>query len=308
MSAVQIATLVQVLVPVALLAAIAFLRQPSMWAFAVGVVVYGLALLFTWIVFPWHLGGVWLRQALPFLFLLAVLVGFVRGRAPRPPARRWAIALNAILLVVIGVVLGGLNWRALKGYQVPEDAVSLSSPLRNGRFVVGHGGGNPLINAHARVQPQDHALDILALNAWGMRARPFGDPAVLENYAIFGTPVYAPCDGRVVSTVDGLPDLTPGERDPKNLPGNHVLIACQGVEVVLAHLRQDSVRVSAGQPVTTQTRLGEVGNSGNTTEPHLHLHAERGGEAGVLLRGEAVPILIEGRYLVRGDRFGEKAQ
>ncbi|MND00911.1 Peptidase family M23 [compost metagenome] len=69
---------------------------------------------------------------------------------------------------------------------------------------------------------------------------------------------------------------------------------------MLAHLREGSVSVSEGQLVSTQTRLGEVGNSGNTSEPHLHIHAKRGAR-GDILDGEAVPFTIDGRYLVRGD-------
>lgn len=100
-----------------------------------------------------------------------------------------------------------------------------------------------------------------------------------------------------------LIDQVIGRRDRKNLAGNYVLLDCDGTEVLLAHLRQGSVAVASGQNVTQQTVLGAVGNSGNSSEPHLHLHAERGGERGVILNGEAVPMLIDGRYLVRGDRL-----
>ena len=72
----------------------------------------------------------------------------------------------------------------------------------------------------------------------------------------------------------------------------------------LAHMKQFSVLVSAGDTVTAGEPLGRVGNSGNTSEPHLHIHAERGGEAGRLLNGEAVPMTFDGQYLVRGDVFG----
>jgi murein DD-endopeptidase MepM/ murein hydrolase activator NlpD len=53
------------------------------------------------------------------------------------------------------------------------------------------------------------------------------------------------------------------------------------------------MRVKQGDP------LGQVGNSGNSSQPHLHLHAERGGEPGEILVGEAVPITLGGRFLVR---------
>ncbi len=49
--------------------------------------------------------------------------------------------------------------------------------------------------------------------------------------------------------------------------------------------------------------LGRVGNSGDTSQPHLHLHAERGGEPGEILNGEGVPMEIAGRFLVRNSLF-----
>ena len=63
------------------------------------------------------------------------------------------------------------------------------------------------------------------------------------------------------------------------------------------------MHVTVGEIVTTGDPLGEVGNSGNTSEPHLHIHAERGGEPGVILDGNSVPITIEGRFLVRNSVF-----
>ena len=93
--------------------------------------------------------------------------------------------------------------------------------------------------------------------------------------------------------------------DPEHLAGNHVLIECEGIEVLLAHMKQGRVRVGVGDVVTVKTVLGQVGNTGNTSEPHLHLHAEQGGEPGVILDGKAVPITIDGRFLVRGDIIPE---
>ena len=49
--------------------------------------------------------------------------------------------------------------------------------------------------------------------------------------------------------------------------------------------------------------LGAVGNSGNTGEPHLHVHAQRPGRAGAPLSGDPLPVLFAGRFPVRGDRI-----
>ena len=64
--------------------------------------------------------------------------------------------------------------------------------------------------------------------------------------------------------------------------------------------------MQVGDSVTTKTTLGKVGNTGNTSEPHLHIHAERGGEPGVILDGVAVPFTIAGQFLTRGDVISDQ--
>jgi hypothetical protein len=251
--------------------------------------------------FPWDVTSVYYRQAIPWLFLIAIFVGYRRIGTPVNPLPKWQRIMNTVINLVLIVFFGVLSGFALKGYPPPDGSIALVSPLRDGAFVVGHGGSSPFINGHAKVRPQNHALDILGLNAWGSRFKLFGDMTDFENYAIFSSPLYAPCAGEVLIAVDGLEDLVPPATDRENLAGNHVVIGCFGAEVVLAHMQKGSVAVSVGDVVDTDTLLGRVGNSGNTSEPHLHIHAERGGEAGQILNGEAVPITIDGRYLVRGD-------
>jgi murein DD-endopeptidase MepM/ murein hydrolase activator NlpD len=61
--------------------------------------------------------------------------------------------------------------------------------------------------------------------------------------------------------------------------------------------------VTPGTGVEEGDVLGQVGNSGTTSQPHLHLHAERGGTPNEILNGEGVPIELDGRFLVRNSLF-----
>jgi murein DD-endopeptidase MepM/ murein hydrolase activator NlpD len=106
----------------------------------------------------------------------------------------------------------------------------------------------------------------------------------------------------VISSSDGLADLPVPEMDREHMAGNHVILACDGHWVLLAHLRQGSVLRTAGDSVETGEPLGQVGNTGNTGEPHLHVHAQLPGSRDVPMGGDPVPITIAGRYLVRGAR------
>ena len=91
--------------------------------------------------------------------------------------------------------------------------------------------------------------------------------------------------------------------DKQNMVGNHVLLRCGAVDILLAHFRQGSVRVNPGQRVSLGDILGEAGNSGNTSAPHLHIHAQQPGPPEAPFSGRPIPMLFDGRFLVRGDRI-----
>ena len=187
----------------------------------------------------------------------------------------------------------------------PANAVDLSFPLAGGRFAAVQGGGAAALNHHRGVPAQAYATDIVALNDRGRRARGLR-PGALDAYEAYDRAVIAPCDGIVLGMSDGAPDAPIGRVDPLRPAGNHVLLSCaiDGAEVtlLLAHFRPGSVAVARGDRVRPGTRLGRVGNSGNSTEPNLHIHAVRGREAdlgAVLATSEAVPLTFNGRFLTR---------
>ncbi len=111
-----------------------------------------------------------------------------------------------------------------------------------------------------------------------------------ERFLAFGRPILAPAAGTVVSVLDGEPDhearrsqlalvpyaLTQAARVRAGhgaVAGNHVVLqlADGGAFVLLAHLRAGSVAVSPGRAVAEGEVLGRCGNSGNSTQPHVHL-------------------------------------
>ncbi|GAA5006831.1 M23 family metallopeptidase [Kitasatospora paranensis] len=145
-------------------------------------------------------------------------------------------------------------------------------PLR-GDWYVGQGGGRGL-NHHLAAPEQRGAVDLVQVGSTGTHR---GDRRALTSYPAYGAAVHAPCDGQVAAAVDGLPDQAPGVLRYGPLYGNHVAVDTGTETVVLAHLQPGSVAVAVGDRVRTGQFLGRVGNSGNSTEPHLHLHAEREG-------------------------------
>jgi hypothetical protein len=102
----------------------------------------------------------------------------------------------------------------------------------------------------------------------------------LEEFASFGQPVFAPVDGTVVAAVGDQPDFppTPGKASLGDAPpdarhcGNYVIIAAGPQEyVVMCHVKCDSLSVKSGDRVREGQQIAQVGNSGNTSQPHLHI-------------------------------------
>ncbi|MFY1679982.1 M23 family metallopeptidase [Micromonospora sp. WMMD730] len=111
-----------------------------------------------------------------------------------------------------------------------------------------------------------------------------------QRFLAFGRPILAPAAGRVVAVHDGEADHE-ARRSPTTLlayaltqaarvrrgagavAGNHVIVELAGRRgyVLLAHLRAGSLRVAVGDPVDVGQELADCGNSGNSTQPHLHL-------------------------------------
>jgi hypothetical protein len=170
--------------------------------------------------------------------------------------------------------------QAFEGYQTKTE---LHLPFKGDWFVF-WGGRNREQNYHVDSVDQRYAYDILMMR----EGKSFeGDPKSLDSYFSFGQKLLAPAGGRVVVALDGLPDQIPGEMDRSNPPGNHVIIDHGNNEYsLLAHLQQGSVKVNVGDVVETGQLLGLCGNSGNTSEPHLHYHLQNSDQFG---KGHGLP-------------------
>jgi len=175
----------------------------------------------------------------------------------------------------------------------------IGPPVAGDRWVAGLVGGE---RAHRKtimpvggrwVVPERWAVDWIRLDPSNRLAT--GDGSHNEDYPQFHQPLLAVADGRVVSARDGMPDIPPGP-----LPAGMTLDAASGNFVVLdighgycalyAHISPGTLRVQEGQWVHRGQVLGLLGNSGNTTGPHLHFQINDGC---VALSSDGVPYLID---------------
>ena len=198
--------------------------------------------------------------------------------------------------------------------QIPSgSSINLASPLGPGHYLVINGGAATVVNAHADALDQSipahrafyataYGVDLVAIDRFGLRADAVM-PSDPRRYRIFGVPVVAPCAGTVIAAVDGLPDMRVPEQDERHLAGNHAILRCGSVDILLAHFSRGSVRVTPGQQVAVGVVMALVGNSGATGEPHLHIHAQKSGTRDAPFSGQPMPLKIAGRFLVRNTRL-----
>lgn len=252
----------------------------------------------------WDWFSVHARWPMLVLMHLAFVLAFRRRRKSPPPALpvTGSVWLGRVILGLAAAWFTIQGGSTLFGHAETERAVSLDLPFNEGRFYIGQGGATAAVNQHNGHPAQNFGLDINQLNRFGNRANAM-IASEASDHVIWGTSVISPCDGQVIAAQGRHPDQEVGEQDRENLAGNHVWLRCKWVDVLLAHLMQDSLAVEVGQNVRRGDTIGRVGNSGNTTSPHLHMHAQRQADPPDFNRGRAVPIRIEGKVPVRGQMF-----
>jgi len=164
----------------------------------------------------------------------------------------------------------------------PRAPVVIGPPLRGSGYVDGNGccGASPHTRALLTIDgnrylAQRYAVDWLRIDDGGFWWR--GDPSKNESYVVFGDAVFSATSGVVVSTRNDLPENTPPHPLPNlnvdNVLGNHVIVDIgDGRFATYAHLQPGSVQVSVGDRVHRGQQLGQVGNTGSSSAPHLHFH------------------------------------
>ncbi|MCT7658905.1 M23 family metallopeptidase [Mycobacterium deserti] len=178
--------------------------------------------------------------------------------------------------------------------------VAISPPLKGPNWVDGDGCCDTSAHRTA-LNPingslwgaERFAIDYVQLRPDGRLVN--GPAATPESYAYFGADIHAVSDGPVVSVREGLPEQPPG-RNPTGLPldqyaGNHVVQDLgDGNYALYAHIKTGTVKVQPGDQLTSGQVLGNVGNTGNTTAPHLHFHVMSTPDP---LRSDGLPFVFD---------------
>jgi hypothetical protein len=230
---------------------------------------------FAFLAGSWAFTSVYLRYVALGLLAAVLVLSYRRmQRGDRRAATH--TGLNAAAALLVFFLFSALNALALTSYCPSGATLDVAFPLRSGTYAVLQGGASAVTNPFHWFYGSRLAMDIVKLNAFGNRAAGIA-PRALPDYAIFGDKLYSPCQGGVDEVRDGLPDNPPGNPDLEHSAGNYIILNCAGVAIIMAHLKRGSVGVTPGENLTVGQPLAEIGNSGNTLEPHLHIEARQDG-------------------------------
>jgi len=215
--------------------------------------------------------------------------------AKRPPAKLY----HRLTLARIGTDSSDV---VLEGTAIPvaTGLAAISAPF-HGQWAAFNGPSNSSghrrlvlgLDGHTAIG-QRFAIDFLQLDSTGSSHR--GDPAKNENYYAYGTPLMAVADGVIAATKDSIPQNVPGANSRAvpitmtTVGGNYVAIDIgQGRYALYAHLQPGSLRVKVGDRVKRGQVIALLGNSGNSTEPHVHFQIADGP---TFLSSEGIPYAM----------------
>jgi len=198
--------------------------------------------------------GSWQNRTVFISIFVAVGVGFAGGSIA-------SIGYAVIAAIEVAVALWALADRkfdAQRWWSRAVNPIVLESPFVDAWHVAA-GGPEPRHNHHQVVSDQYFAYDFLP-----------------EDGEAWDREILAPCDGTVAWTEDRHDDAAPKSwhRDRRNPAGNYVSIETKRGFILLGHLKRGSILVRIADTVRAGTPIARCGNSGNTTESHLHLHAQ----------------------------------
>ena len=213
-----------------------------------------------------------LMTNLPYLgalALLGVIAIFVWKRKVTAPL----LATLIVSLLVIWPYFWQFNILSV-AYPSSLEKMTPTATVRlptNEPVLVSWGGDTPSTNYHVMAPAQRWAYDLLVEPASNGSGR-------LEDYGCWGVPVLAPVSGEIVVAQDGEQDQIPGQplQEFSHLAGNHIVIRmATDTYLYVAHLQKGSIAVHEGEQVAEGQMIGKCGSSGNSAEPHIHIHHQR---------------------------------
>jgi murein DD-endopeptidase MepM/ murein hydrolase activator NlpD len=230
------------------------------------------------------------------LAILFFIIGIIHASIKRPfYNRKRLLSFGLLLLFPISFfVFGNTNGNMVSAYPSAyanyKSKVNYRLPLDN-PITVAWGGNTEDVNYHVAYPDQRWAYDLFVTKN---NSSFTGSGTKVEDYYCYNLPVLSPAAGKVVVVYDKMQNVKPGELGAEPAHGNHIILETASNEyLVLCHLKPKSILVKEGDIVNQGQELARVGNTGNTSEPHLHLHLQNNKDVSF---GEGLPLYFNNYY------------
>lgn len=199
----------------------------------------------------------------------------------------WNIAFMVVSIVfaIPATVLFGVSPLTYPTNASYDNSITVTMPIENAILF-----GGKEHKAHAMWPSECYAYDILK--------EPYEVGSVsLDDYGIFGVDIISPIAGTVIALENNEIDIIPNTEEFTSSLGNYIAIKIDETNtyLILAHLKQNSIVVSVGEHIGEGIVIGKVGNSGTTSEPHLHIQHQRNNPLEIKFQtcAEGLPIYFK---------------
>lgn len=194
--------------------------------------------------------------------------------------------ITSLVLAFPVLILTGILFIPYPDNEKLSVGVTLSIPVEGDAVLL----GGEDYHTHAIWPSERYAYDILK--------KPYDTGNTnLQSYGIYGKNVLAPIKGEIIEIHNGEEDIVPNVEEFTSLLGNYIFMRIEetGTYLIFAHLKNNSIKVEKGDILEVGTVMAQVGNSGTTSEPHLHLQHQRNNpcKTVIMIAAEGLPIIFE---------------
>nr|WP_253197892.1 M23 family metallopeptidase [Clostridium gasigenes] len=206
------------------------------------------------------------------ILLFINLIFFIKSLVKKE--RRMSSLITVILSVLIALpmltLMNVLKVEYPANINKIKPSITATWPL-NEKSIVGWGGNTVEVNGPHVIWASERWAYDLVMEPYNINSDN------LSDYGIYDKEVFSPVNGTIVAAYDDEYDIRPNTEEFLSMEGNHVYIKIDETNtyLLLNHLKKDSVDVKVGDKISEGDFVGKVGNSGSTSEPHLHIHHQR---------------------------------
>ncbi|MBU3132608.1 M23 family metallopeptidase [Clostridium gasigenes] len=206
------------------------------------------------------------------ILLFINLIFFIKSLVKKE--RRMSSLITVILSVLIALpmlmLMNVLKVEYPANINKIKPSITATWPL-NEKSIVGWGGNTVEVNGPHVIWASERWAYDLVMEPYNINSDN------LSDYGIYDKEVFSPVNGTIVAAYDDEDDIRPNTEEFLSMEGNHVYIKIDETNtyLLLNHLKKDSVDVKVGDKISEGDFVGKVGNSGSTSEPHLHIHHQR---------------------------------